>query len=108
MKPSARIAGINADGSDGWGVMYQARDLKRAGLPVLDLTIGDHDWATPAPLIDAMAQSARDGDTGYAPIAGLPPLRHAIAERVARQTGVPTSPENVMVVPGGQGGLFSS
>lgn len=108
MRPSDRIAGINGGGSDGWEVLYQARDLRRAGDQVLDLTIGDHDWTTPDVLIDAMTASARKGQTGYAPITGYDALRSAIAERVVTRTGVPTGLQNVIVVQGGQAGLFAS
>ncbi len=109
MNPSARVAGINgAGGSDGWEILYQARRLRRQGVPVLDLTVGDHDWTTDTALIDVMAASARGGNTGYASVPGAPDLRAAIAARVQTHTGVPTAPENVVVTPGGQAALFAA
>lgn len=109
MTPSARVAGINgAGGSDGWEILYQARRLLRQGVPVLDLTVGDHDWTTDAALIDAMTASARGGNTGYASVPGAPNLRKAIATRVQARTGVPTAPENIVVTPGGQAALFAA
>lgn len=109
MKPSDRVLGLNGpSGSDGWEILFQARALKDEGQPVIDLTIGDHDRTTPAPLIDAMTASARGGNTGYAAISGAPELREAIARRVQHRTGVSTTAANVMVTPGGQAALFAA
>ncbi|MEO0913512.1 MAG: aminotransferase class I/II-fold pyridoxal phosphate-dependent enzyme [Pseudomonadota bacterium] len=108
MRISRRIAGLNGGGSDGWEILYRARALKAAGKPVLDLTVGDHDRITPDLILDEMYRSAKGGRTGYADVPGLPKLRAAVAERVATRTGVATEAENVLVVPGGQAGLFAA
>ncbi len=108
MNLSHRIENINAGGSDGWEVYYQARQLAAAGEPVLDLTIGDHDFRTAAPIIDAMNRSARGGNTGYSPAPGSVALRRAIAARIEHRTGVETSPDNVLVTAGGQAALFAT
>ncbi len=108
MKASKRISTLNAAGSDGWEILYAARDMRRAGQTVLDLTVGDHDRITPDLILDEMIGSARGGHTGYADVAGIPALRDAIAARVEARTGVPTHRENVLVTPGGQAGLFGS
>ncbi len=108
MKLSARISGIVAAGIDGWEVHYRARALRDAGRDVTMLSVGDHDITTPEPLIAAMAAGARMGHTGYMPMPGIPALRDAIAARVAKRTGVPTTRENVVVVSGGQAALFAA
>lgn len=108
MNLSHRIENINPGGSDGWEVYYQARRLAAEGVPVLDLTIGDHDFRTAAPVIDAMNRSARGGNTGYSPVPGSTALRRAIAARIEQRTGVETSPDNVLVTAGGQAALFAS
>ncbi len=108
MKLSRRIENINAGGSDGWEIYYKARQLVADGVPVLDLTIGDHDFRTAAPIIDAMNRSARRGNTGYSPVPGSPALRRAIAARIEQRTGVETSPDNVLVTAGGQAALFAA
>jgi arginine:pyruvate transaminase len=63
---------------------------------------------TDAAILDAMDRAARAGATGYAPVPGLPELRAAVAARVAARTGVATGPEHVLIVPGGQAGLFAA
>lgn len=108
MKLSNRIMSITGEGSDGWDILYRSRDMIAAGTPVLELTIGEHDNRTDRSIIDAMYQSATAGNTGYAAVPGQQKLREAIAERVQRQTGVPTTANNVIVTTGGQAALFAA
>lgn len=105
---STRIATLNAGGSDGWGVFYRARKMIAQGTPVTELTIGEHDIRTEHSILEAMAASAKGGHTGYAMVPGIQPLREAIAQRVTDRTGVPTTPDNVLITPGGQSALFSA
>ncbi len=107
-KLSKRISGINEAGGDGWDLYVRARDMAAAGEPVIQLTIGEHDIRTDPAILDAMHRAAKAGNTGYTFGPGLPPLRAAIAERIAARTGTPTGPENILVVTGGQAGLFAA
>ena len=107
-KLSSRVGNIIGEGSDGWAILYKARELEAAGVDVINLTIGEHDIRTDAQILNAMDQSARSGNTGYAPVPGSRALREAIAERVVRITGVPTSPSNILVTGGGQAALFAA
>ncbi|SFI24965.1 pyridoxal phosphate-dependent aminotransferase [Jannaschia pohangensis] len=104
---STRIQTLTA-GGNGWAVYYRAREMKAAGVPVLDLTIGEHDRRTDPAILEVMDASARGGNTGYAHLTGSPALRDTIAARVAARTGVPTTRDNVAVVPGGQFALFAA
>ena len=109
MKLSNRILGINGPGgSDGWEIYYRAREMQAAGQPVTNLTVGDHDTPTDPAILNAMAQSAAQGDTRYTAVNGTPDLRSAIATRVRTRTGIPTAPDNIAVTNGGQAALFSS
>ena len=108
MQLSRRITGLTAGGSDGWDVYYRAKDMLAAGEPVIQLTIGEHDIGTDRKIIDAMHAAALEGHVGYSMFNGNLNLREAVAARVAARTGVPTTRENVLVVPGGQAGLFAA
>ncbi len=105
---SQRIKRITGGGSDGWDLFYRAKDLIRQGIDVTELTIGEHDVRTDPAILDAMHQAAKAGHTGYASIPGIPELRAAVAERAQRLTGVPTGPDNVIIMPGGQAALFAA
>ncbi|MEM0937402.1 MAG: aminotransferase class I/II-fold pyridoxal phosphate-dependent enzyme [Pseudomonadota bacterium] len=108
MRISERLGGVVPGGDDGWGVYYRARALKAAGERVVELTIGEHDIATDGAILDAMDRAGRGGATGYPAVPGLPPLRRAVAEWVATRTGMATALANVLIVPGGQAGLYAA
>lgn len=108
MQASKRISTILGGGSDGWEVFLRAREMIDGGIPVTELTIGEHDIRTAAPILQDMHRSALGGHTGYAAVPGTSALRDAIAKRVTERTGVPTKRENVMITPGGQAALFAA
>ncbi|MGX6449045.1 pyridoxal phosphate-dependent aminotransferase, partial [Patulibacter sp. S7RM1-6] len=53
-------------------------------------------------------RAARDGATGYAPNAGIPPLREALAAKLRTVNGVDAAPDEVVVTPGGMGAIFGT
>jgi len=108
MQASQRINTLLGGGSDGWEVFLRARQMIAGGTPVTELTIGEHDIRTAAPILQEMHRTALAGQTGYAAISGIPALRDAIAKRVSARTGTQTRPENVMITPGGQSALFGA
>ncbi|MGA0924933.1 MAG: pyridoxal phosphate-dependent aminotransferase, partial [Lutimaribacter sp.] len=108
MQASKRISGVVGADGDGWGLFFRARALAEAGHKITELTIGEHDIRTAAPILQAMHAAAMAGHTGYASIPGTNALRDTIAARVAQHTGVPTTRANVLVTPGGQSALFAA
>jgi arginine:pyruvate transaminase len=86
----------------------RARRMIEEGADVFLLTVGNPDQQPAAKMIDATLAALRGGRTLYAPTIGYPALRAAIAARCARRSGRPCALENVAVVPGAQGGLFSA
>ncbi len=108
MQVSRRLTNITGGGSGGWDLFNRAREMKQSGIAVTELTIGEHDTPTDPSILDAMHRAALDGHTGYTAIGGMAELRRRIAQRVESRTGVPTTPANVLIVPGGQAGLFAT
>jgi arginine:pyruvate transaminase len=108
MQGSRRIRDITGGGSDGWEVFLRARRMIAQGIPVTELTIGEHDIGTAAPILQDMHRSAIAGHTGYAAVPGTAALRQTVADRVSRRTGIKTLPENVLITPGGQAALFAA
>ncbi|KPP89393.1 MAG: arginine:pyruvate transaminase [Rhodobacteraceae bacterium HLUCCA08] len=108
MRVSTRISTLTGGGSDGWDLFYKARRMKRAGIAVTELTIGEHDIRTAQDILDAAHASARGGHTGYAEVPGVHALRDSVAARIAARTGVPTGRDNILITPGGQAGLFAA
>jgi arginine:pyruvate transaminase len=106
--PSKRIGNITGGGDDGWGLLYKARAMKAQGLPVLELTIGEPDIGTAAPILDEMARAARAGHTGYAAVPGTLQLRKAVAARLRAKYGMDYGVDNILITPGGQSALFAA
>ncbi|MFB3915540.1 MAG: pyridoxal phosphate-dependent aminotransferase [Terriglobales bacterium] len=87
-------------------VLVRARVLERQGRNIVHLEIGEPDFDTPDNIIEAAVDALHRGFTHYGPSAGLPDLRQAIAEEVARCRGVPVTADEVVVVPGGKPIIF--
>jgi arginine:pyruvate transaminase len=98
-----RVAGR---GAGAWEVHRRAIELREAGHDVIALTVGDPDQAPPEVLIETTVAALRAHRTGYARMIGTLPLRETIAARHAARTGMPCTADNVVVVPGAQGGLY--
>lgn len=108
MHQSTRITGLTGGGSDGWDVFLKARRMIADGIAVTELTIGEHDIRTAAPILQKMHAAAMSGHTGYAAVPGTDTLRDTVAARVLARTGVPTTRNNVVITPGGQAALFAA
>ena len=105
---SQRITTLTGGGSDGWDVFLKARRMIADGTQVTELTIGEHDIRTAAPILQDMHRSALNGHTGYAMVPGTDALRDLVALRTTDRTGVPTTRHNVLITPGGQSALFAA
>ncbi len=87
-------------------VLVRARALEAQGKNIIHLEIGEPDFDTPANVIAAGVEALQGGYTHYGPAAGLPELRQAIADDVAKSRGIKVTPEEVVVVPGGKPIIF--
>ena len=73
----------------------------------INLSQGYPDFEAPAALCEALARAVRDGRNQYAPMAGLPRLREALAGQLQRYRGVACDPDSeITVVPGATEGIF--
>ena len=88
--------------------MFRLGALVHGRPEVVHLEFGESNFATPRHIIEAGERSLRDERQGYGPGAGMPFLRAAIAERVARVNRFAPPAEHVIVSPGGTGGLMAA
>lgn len=65
---------------------------------VISLGIGEPDFVTPRPIIDAAIESLNQGKTGYTANAGLLALREALAEDLKTRYGVSYDPKDQIIV----------
>lgn len=85
MLPSATLA-----------MSARAKDLKRQGRPVIELSAGEPDFDTPAAIREAGIRAIEEGWTRYTANAGLPELREAIAEHLYARVGVSYNPDHIL------------
>jgi len=97
VKPSATIAATQ-----------KARDLKNAGRDVISLSTGEPDFDTPDNIKQAAIKAIERGETKYTPVAGIPPLREAIAQKFKRENGLDYKPSQTIVGTGGKHILFNA
>jgi aspartate aminotransferase len=89
-----------------FSMLAKAKVLEAQGREIIHLEIGEPDFDTPAHIIEAGCRALREGQTHYTPTAGIPELRAAIAEEVARTRRITVAPEQVVVTPGGKPIMF--
>lgn len=99
-----RIAG---EGTAAWGIHIQALKRRALGEEVVILSVGDPDFATPAPIVESAVESLRAGHTHYPDMQGKLELRQAIAKHYHGLGMADTGPENVIVLHGAQCGLYA-
>src|SRR5262245_55113930 len=75
---------------------------------VIHLEVGEPDFSTPLPIVDAAFAAARAGFTRYSPNAGLTSLRERIAQRIGSVWGKPVTRERVIITTGAIGALYSA
>jgi aspartate/methionine/tyrosine aminotransferase len=87
-------------------VQTAARALEAAGRSIIHLEIGEPDFPTPEPVLEAARAGIADGAIYYTSALGLPELRRAIAEYYAGRYGVPVAPERIVITAGSSAALL--
>lgn len=87
-------------------VSQRASAMKAKGVFVFDFSVGEPDQDTPPHLREAAVAALEAGRTRYAPAAGLPELRAAVANRYRKDYKVSFAPEEVAVAVGGKHALY--
>lgn len=83
-------------------VLARANMLAAEGRDIINLGIGQPDFPTPEHIVEAGIKALRDGHHGYTPATGIPRLKEAVADDLAKRSGFKISPENILIAPGGK------
>lgn len=87
-------------------ILAQAQALQAQGKDIIHLEVGEPDFPTAGPIVQAGIDALRQGKTHYTPALGLPLLREKIAEYYQTRFGVSVSPHRIVVTPGASGALL--
>lgn len=84
------------------------RELRAQGADVIDLSLGEPDFKTPAHICAAATQAMEDGFTKYTPVVGYPELRQAISEKLKRDNGLDYAIDEIIVSTGAKQSLANA
>ncbi|MEO6132887.1 MAG: pyridoxal phosphate-dependent aminotransferase [Saprospiraceae bacterium] len=84
-----------------------ARELKAKGQDVIDLSLGEPDFDTPAHIKEAAKRALDEGYTKYTPVNGLPELREAIVRKFMRENGLQYTPNQIVVSNGAKQSVYN-
>jgi aspartate/methionine/tyrosine aminotransferase len=104
---SRRVSAITESAT--LAVDARAKALKAAGEPVIGFGAGEPDFPTPAHVVEAAVEAARDvKNHRYTPAAGLPELKEAIAAKTLRDSKVEVAASQVLVTNGGKHAVYNT
>ncbi len=86
----------------------KARELRAAGHDVIQLTIGEPDFASPRHAIEAGYQAALAGQTKYPPQDGTRALKDAVQRKFKRDRGLDYALDEIMVSNGGKQAIYNA
>src|SRR5215207_9953048 len=76
------------------------RELRAKGLDIVDLSLGEPDFDTPAHIKEAAKKAIDENYSHYTPVAGYLDLREAICLKLLRDNGLRYAPEQIVVSTG--------
>ena len=91
-----------------FAVLARAGELEAQGKDIINLGIGQPDFATPENVVEAAAKAIRDGHHGYTPAVGIEPLREAVSLDLAERYSTTVASQRIMIVPGGKVTMFAA
>lgn len=97
LRPSATIA-----------TDARAKALAASGVDVVNLTAGEPDFDTMPAARSGGLEAIEAGFTRYTPVAGIPELRAAIAEKLLRDNGISCEPEQIVVSNGAKQSIYNA
>jgi aspartate aminotransferase len=85
-----------------------ALTLKGQGRDIIGLSVGEPDFDTPENAKEAGIRAIREGKTKYTQVAGIPPLKDAIAAKFERENELSYSHDEIIVGVGAKQVLFNA
>ncbi|HVE44522.1 MAG TPA: pyridoxal phosphate-dependent aminotransferase [Gammaproteobacteria bacterium] len=96
IRPSATLA-----------ISAKADSLQAEGKPIINLSVGEPDFDTPAHIKKAAADAMAAGHTRYTAVDGILPLRQAIVDKFAKENLLQYALNQVMVSCGAKHSLYN-
>ncbi len=101
---ASRMAVMTGEGA--LSVYARAKELEREGRSIIHLELGEPDFHPSASVNDALKRAVDDGKDRYCAVAGVLPLREAIASYLHDTRNLEVSADNIVIAPGCKIALF--
>ncbi len=88
-------------------ITFLAKSLKDEGKDVLSFSAGEPDFDTPEVIKQEAIKAINEGFTKYTPVAGIPALLEAVAEKLKRDNNLSYKPSQIIVSNGAKQSLFN-
>jgi aspartate aminotransferase len=85
----------------------KAKQLKSAGVDIVNFGVGEPDFDTPDYIKDAGIEAIRRGFTKYTPAAGSPELKEAVCDKLRRENGLEYSSKEVIINCGAKHSIYN-
>ena len=89
-------------------ISQMARRMRGEGKDIIDLSIGEPDFDTPAHIIEAAHKAMLSGQTRYTAPDGSPELKEAIVDKFRRENGLDYETTEISVANGAKQSLFNA
>ena len=86
-------------------LLARAKELEASGVSVIHMEVGEPDFTTALPIIEAGKRALDAGHTGYTPATGIPELKEAIARHYRDWFEIDINPRRIIITPGSSGAL---
>ena len=86
-------------------ILARAKQIEADGRSVIHLEVGEPDFATAQPIVDAGIKSLQQLKTHYTPACGLPELRQSISQFYKDKFDIDVDASRIIVTPGASGAL---
>ena len=83
----------------------KSNELKAQGVDVINLSVGEPDFETPAHIKEAAKRAIDENYTFYTPVPGYMSLRKAVSEKLLKENGVSYAPARIVVSNGAKQAL---
>ena len=74
----------------------RSNELKAKGVDVINMSVGEPDFNTPAHIKEAAKKAIDDNYSHYSPVPGYPVLRQAIVGKLKRENGLDYTPSQIL------------
>ncbi len=89
-------------------ILQLSKQLRREGHDIISLSVGEPDFRTPEPIVEAAKKALDEGYTHYVSSRGMPELRDEIAGKMKEENKLDVRAENILVTIAKHGIFMSS